>query len=262
MFQKYLLGSMTALILFSLLFISCKKDNNDDPAPADQDDDTETSLTVDDAKIVGKWTVGDGSGKLADNNSGYISFEFTKSKGYIIRKSDATYLTGTYTVDASNNKLTLGTFGVVTITKLEETIMEFSLRLTGSETDIKIFSNKTGSLISATTRTDSLCQTWSMKTRYENGAENTLIRDAFANGSIKATLILSSYGTFFSIAEQTGQATTYNNGTWSWTNANQTHLLNSSGTTGLVEFVNGDFHFTYTSNSIEMEEVYELDASN
>ena len=246
------------LSFFTLLIVSCKKDK--ETVPTQTTDAPETYK----AQVTGKWIVGDGSTRIAANTSGYSSFEFTGSGSYIITKTDNTCLTGFYTIDSTNNIITLralgSTVGVITIAKLGNTVMNFALRLTGTSTDITIFSSKTGSIVSTSSRTDSLCQTWAMVTRFQNGVEDIVIKDSIQSGFIKATVIISSMGTFLTVAEQKGVATQYNSGSWSWANGSQTTINTGSTSGGQVAFVNGNFQLTYTAPapaSITIKEVYQ-----
>lgn len=256
-FQKRSVVVLTALSLFTLLLVSCKKDKTTVPAQ------TTTSSSYAD-QVTGKWKVGDGSARIAANTSGYSSFEFTSSGSFIITKSDSTCVTGFYTIDASNSKITLGTYGVITITKVDGTVLDFTLRLTGSSTDITIFSSKTGTVISTSSRTDSLCHKWAFVTEFQDGVEATALKDSIATGIIKATVIISSVGTYLTIVERKGVATQtqYGNGSWSWTDDTQTAIKTGPGATntGKVTFVNGKFYVTAVSpspNSHTFEDIFQ-----
>ena len=198
--------------------------------------------------------------RIAANTSGYSSFEFTSSGSFIITKSDSTCVTGFYTVDASNSKITLGTYGIVTTTKVDGTILDFTLRLTGSSTDITIFSSKIGTVISTSSKTDSLCHTWTMVTVFTDGVESILLKDSIQTGYIKITLIMSSGGTYLMISEQKGVTTHYGNGSWSWTDATQTAINTGPSSIGTVKLVNGKFYITFVSpspNSHTTENVFQ-----
>ncbi len=250
-FQKRSVVVLTALSLFTLLLVSCQKDKTTVPAQ------TTTSYAD---QVTGKWKVGDGSARIAANTSGYSSFEFTSSSSFIITKSDSTCVIGFYTVDASNSKITLGTYGVITINKVDGTVLDFMLRLTGSSNDITIFSSKTGTVLSTSSKTDSLCHTWTLVTVFLDGAEVTGFKDSIATGDMKFTMIMSSLGTYLTIGESKGVATQYGNGSWSWTDATQTAINTGPSCIFTVKFVNEKFYITSVSpgpNSHTTEEVYQ-----
>ena len=234
----------TLLSFFVLLVVSCKKDK--DTKPSQDSSSTSESYSK---QITGKWEVGDGSSRIAANSSGYSSFEFTSSGSFVITRTDSTCVTGFYTVDNSTGIITLGTFGTVTITKVNGSVMNFTLRLTGSSTDITIFSTKKGKVLSTSSKTDSLCQSWKLVTYYLDGVENTIIRDSIQTGYFKATVVFSSIGTYLTIQEQKGLATQYQNGSWSWTDNSQTYINTSPTTTAQTFFVNGQLHTKFTSTT-------------
>jgi hypothetical protein len=206
--------------------------------------------------------VGDGSAKISAvnaNTSGYNSFEFTNGYTYIITKTDGTFLTGTYTADSVHKQITLANCGVVTITQKTGNQMNFTLRLTGTSTDVTLFTTQTSVSIASDIRTDSLCQTWVMVTMYMNGVENTQTKNAIVAGTAKATVIITKAGTFMTIQEISGSPTQYATGTWSWSDGTETTFC--KGTTSPC-IADGLFYHIYTQGNTTFEEVYQLQAVN
>lgn len=213
-------------IIFIISFTSCSKEK---VTPIENLDKTQLSA---------KWVVS-GSGE-------YESFEFNESGNYIVVKkgststrinsSERTSLWGTVVkeptgnanerVEASsptinfgsyeitNNTINLSNFGTITVDKLDNNAISFSLQLTGSSNKITITASKQAEMASST-KTDLLCKTWELVTINGSTATGTEYE--------KLTVLFSKAGTYYvtyaNAPEKGGLAQ------WKWKNSTETEFL-------------------------------------
>jgi len=161
--------------IFALTFIvACNKD------------DIDPKENLEKAKISAKWIV--------SNSSDYDSFEFNESGNYIVVKNTTTKSTndqiilfGTYEI-IDNKTIVLSDFGTLTISKIDENSISFSIKLTSNpNNEITINASKQAEMES-TTKTDLLCRTWEMVT--VNG-------ESIVGTDMELTVLFSKAGTYF-----------------------------------------------------------------
>lgn len=212
-------------IIFVITFVSCSKEK---VTPIENLDKTQLSA---------KWVVS-GTGE-------YESFEFNESGNYIvvkkgssgarIKSSDQTSLWGTVakdltenansrvqasdpiitfgTYEITNNTISLSNFGTITVDKLDDNAISFSLQLTGSSNKNTLSASKQAEMTSST-KTNLLCRTWELVT--VNGS-------TVAGTEDELTVLFSKAGTYLvtfrNDTEQGGLAQ------WKWKNSTETEFL-------------------------------------
>ncbi len=192
--------------IFVLAFITgCDKDKN------------EPKETLDKSTISAKWNV--------SNSSDYDSFEFNESGNYIVVKNTTTKSTakstndqiilfGTYKI-IDNKTIILSDFGTIIVTKIDENLTSFSIKLTSDPNNEIIINASKQEEIKSSTRTDLLCRTWEMVTF--NG-------EPVAGTDREGTVLFSKAGTYFVSKANDGSGGIAQ---WKWNDDAETQLLYS-----------------------------------
>lgn len=185
--MRKIIGFLVVVLLFS-----CKKEQNEIEVPT----------------LIAKWNV--------ENNSEYISFEFTEAGNYIIEKvaSDKNYeyIVGLFQL-IDENSINLSDFGIINIADLSlNSIDLFFVDSLGSQVNI------TASMqaqIESSTQTDLLTNTWSVLSYNGNivsGTQNDM------------NVIFSQSGTYFSWNENPEYNDAGGMAEWMWANNDQTYF--------------------------------------
>ena len=220
---------------FIITFVSCDKDNGNKD---NGDGNSDVSINT----ISAKW-------EISDNNSPYISFEFTKDGNYIVVENVETNLRslntslenslfknnnleavstrssesesfqspiyfGTYRIEG--NKIVLTGFGLIEVVSI--TADEFTFSLTPEATGQKnrIVAGKSNEPISSSSKSDMLCRTWIIE-KYTDENNNDIPDEDDFMGSI---VLFSRAGTYLVLKEEgwAGLAE------WKWANSQETEL--------------------------------------
>lgn len=189
------------IVIFVLTLIaSCDKDEN------------ELKETLEKATISAKWIVG--------NSSEYESFEFNESGNYIVVENTTTKSTidqiilfGTYKI-INNRTIVLSGFGTLTISKINENSISFSIQLASNpDNEIVINASKQEEMESSN-NTDLLCRTWELISINEEdvaGTEN------------ETTVLFSKAGTYLVAYSDGGSGIAQ----WKWKDEAETQFFYS-----------------------------------
>lgn len=164
--------------------------------------------------IIGKWTV--------NGTSAFESFEFNKSGNYIVVKNstekstnDQRILFGTYEI-IDNYTIILSDFGSLKITRINDTSMDFSVSLPGSQYNEMMLSALKQKEMESTTRTELLCRTWKLVSLNGENVEGT---------GDELTVLFSKAGTYF-VTWHDGDSDLRH---WKWKNATEKEIFYSWG---------------------------------
>jgi len=178
-------------------------------------DETDLKVTLEKETISAKWNV--------DNSSEYKSFEFNKSGNYIVVKNattkstnDQIILFGTYEI--IDNKIVLSDFGTLTVSKIDENAISFSIKLTSNPNNEILINASKQEEMENSNRTELLCRTWEMVT--VNG-ESVLGTD------MELTVLFSKAGTYFVSFANPEDENDGRLAQWKWKDEAETQLLYS-----------------------------------
>ena len=201
--MKFLKQILVAI--FVLTFIpSCDKDEN------------EPKENLEKAAISAKWIV--------SNPSKYESFEFNESGNYIVVENtitkstnDKIILFGTYEI-IDNKTIILSDFGTLTISKINENSISFSIQLTSNPDNEIIIDASKQEEMESSARTVLLCRTWQLLTVNDTSVIGT---------DMELTVLFSAAGTYFVSYVKPEGGNVGGLAQWKWKNEAETQFLYS-----------------------------------
>lgn len=206
-------------------------------ASCDKEEDAKPTAEINESTISAKWVVND--------SEEYTSFEFNESGNYIIVKKSATsggrsrssapnffnnsashpgsagrfqntektIYFGTYEI-AGNQTITLSDFGTITVKRLDDNSINFSLEIPGADDNVLINASKQNE-IETSTNTILLCRTWQLVSF--NG-------ESVSGSEMDLTVLFSQAGTYFVSYPDGSNVDAGGLAQWRWNNSEETQL--------------------------------------
>lgn len=221
--MKNINKSLSFLLLLALIVVAaCKKEKNPSPSNSGGIKGNESNLEVKSSPYAKKWIVSKDHDRT-ETPSVYAWFDFSAYGHFVIRYVDGSYETGTYTYDATNNKLILKDYGVITITSL--TTGEFSFVFTPEgESPVTIISSAS-TVVDTGSKTQQMARVWLLEEQTKDGSPTGIL--AFYDS---AYVVITPYGTHMLVLKGGWMGDTYVTQVWKWEDATQAKVCVGSTT--------------------------------
>lgn len=182
-----------AFLGFVVNLSSCKK-GKEEPTPQTNNSGggISSNMPVESDKAYSKkWQVSTTSNqKVSATANAFYSFEFTPYGQYVVIDSDSNTYTGNYTYNATDNKITLANYGVITITSLTATNFSFTIYVNDLDVTYSVTASVSQVVELLNDKTDQLARSWKLVSQTNNGNETGIFL-FYSN----AYVIISKYGT-------------------------------------------------------------------
>lgn len=192
------------LIISSLVFQACKKDDESKPT-----EPTPTIQPTPKKAYEKRWEIIDPTKRLADGNlRNMIAIEFAYNT-YVIFFSDGDVYSGNYK-EVNPNTLELEKYGILTINTLNEKNFGFTLKVDNEDF---VVTSAAASTIASSSNTNALCNTWKII--------KTTPEEAMEPGE-ECYITFSAYGTYLVKILEYGELVDIGTNTWMWSDSDET----------------------------------------
>ncbi len=158
-------------------------------------------------------------------------FEFLSADNkYIVHDGAAVYY-GNYSTNATKDTILLTGFGLIAVSRLDDSVFNFSLKKDGSPNFVNVFTTVVNPSIPSSTATDLLCaKAWTIHWQVLEG--DTIFYNSSSSGITNIEVRFSKNGTYLNHTETVNVfADTDIVKYWKWKNTEETEIITSNSST-------------------------------